>query len=136
MQPLLKISTVMRRLLCIAVACLAVVLCFNSCKLDTAELTVSVMDNSGIPVADRTVYYTNKAALYASLIAPDPIFTDDAIHGLDSLSTNAQGLVIKPILANLTYVFYVRDEGLNEWIVKSVKAKKDEQAIVEFVVNK
>ena len=136
MHPLLKSNTVMKRILCIAVACLAVVLCFNSCKLDVAEQTIVVVDNDSLPVANRTIYYTNIASICADILSPIDPLTDGDFVGMDSLSTNAQGTVTKKILANLLYVFAVKDEGTNEYITKSVKAPKGNAPEIIFVVSK
>ena len=128
----------MKKILFAIAACLTLALGFTSCKVETAELTLAVTDYDGYPIADRKIYWTTEASVYASLIAPAPDapLRDDDIDDLDWLETNAQGIVRETILANLTYVYFVKDEGSSNWQTKTVKAKGGDKLEVTFKVNK
>ena len=128
----------MKKMMFFAVAALTMVFFFGSCKVETSKVTVSVVDESGEPVPNRYVFYTDMASAITGTVLPDP--TD--LMGLDSWEygqTNAQGVVTFSFdlaVSKLTYYFYVLDAGSNQWKNKEITLKKGENADIEFVVNR
>jgi hypothetical protein len=128
----------MKKVLFILAACLSIALCFTSCKLEIAKLTIEVEGRDHAPIGNRSIYYTTEANVYADLIAPAPDapLRDNDITDLPSWSTNAYGMVTENIIANLTYAFFVKDEGSNSWKSQTVKLKEGEDKTITFTVNK
>ena len=128
----------MKKTLFILTALLAVV--FTGCKVETSEVTVSVVDTEGNPMANRDILYTDLASviLDATLPSPESLLTGIP-EGWEYASTNAQGVVTIKIdmsVSKLTYYFEVFDYGSNKWVEEKLKLKKGEKAEVNFVVNK
>jgi hypothetical protein len=130
----------MKKGLFIIAACLTIAFGFTSCKdFGTAEVTLSVVDYDGFPIANRKIYYTEEASFWASIIAPAPDapFNSDDIDDLQWLETNAAGVVTHKILSNLEYGYFVLDEAVKDgYLFQSVKLKKDEKKEIVFKVNK
>lgn len=112
---------------------------FTSCKFDNANVTVSVKDKDGDPVAGREVFYTDKASMIIGAIIPSP----EELIGLDDgtweyAKTNKLGLANLKIMmgvASAKYVFIVYDEETRGWKNQEVTLKRGENQDIEFVVN-
>ena len=113
---------------------------FTSCKFDNANVTVSVKDKDGDPVADREVFYTDKASMIiGALLPPSP----EELIGLDDGSweyrtTNKSGIANLKIMmgvASAKYFFLVYDKETRGWKDKEVTLKRGENQDIEFVVN-
>ena len=115
---------------------------FTSCKVDNANVTVSVKDTTGAAVADRYVFYIDQASYIAgSVLPPTPT---ELLTGLDEsgwavAETNAQGIVKLQIalgVAKAKYYFEVYDLGSNQWKEKVVELVRGQNEQVDIVVNK
>ena len=138
-----KNKGLMKKYLLIAVACLSLVLGFSSCKVENSQVTVSVTDTEGAPVANRKVYYVDLASSIIDIFTPDPTDPlkedDERLEEVDYVVTNAQGTVtfnIPLMVKSLDFYFYVFDEGSRQWQEKTVKIHRGVNADVEFVVNR
>jgi len=115
---------------------------FTGCKVDDATVTVSVENTAGYPVANRYVFYIDKASYIAGAVLPAT--PTELITGLDEsgweyAETNAQGTVTLKIamgVAKAKYYFEVFDLGSNQWVEKEIELQRGKNADIEFVVNK
>ena len=89
-----KNKGLMKKYLLIAVACLSLVLGFSSCKVENSQVTVSVTDTEGAPVANRKVYYIDLASSIIDIFTPDPTdplkeftYHEKHTHSQDSRTT-------------------------------------------------
>ena len=128
----------MKKILFVLAACMTLALGFTSCKLETAKITIAVTDLQNNPIADRPIYWTTEAAVYASLItpAPDAPLRDTEVEDLSYMETNAQGIVTTEIVAGLQYCYLVKDLGSNQWQSQVVKLQGGEEKEITFKVNK
>ena len=115
---------------------------FTGCKVDNATVTVSVKDTAGTPLADRYVFYIDKASYIAGAVLP-PTPTE-LITGLDEsgweyAETNAQGTVklqIPMAVAKASFYFITYDFGANKWVEKEIELQRGKNDAVDLVVNK
>ncbi|MBO4250552.1 MAG: hypothetical protein J5884_04775 [Paludibacteraceae bacterium] len=115
---------------------------FTGCKVEDATVTVSVENTAGYPVANRYVFYIDKASYIAGAVLPAT--PTELITGLDEsgweyAETNAQGTVTLKIamaVAKAKYYFVVFDLGSNQWVEKEIELQRGKNADIEFVVNK
>ena len=115
---------------------------FTGCKVDDATVTVSVQDGAGTPLADRYVFYIDKASyIVGSVLPPTPteLLTGLDESGWEYAETNAQGTVklkIEMAVAKAKFYFITFDFGTNKWVEKEVELQRGKNADVELVVNK
>lgn len=130
----------MKKVFFVFLSVLAIVL--TSCKFENTNVTVSVQDTEGAPVANRMVFYTDQASLILDVVLPP---TPDELIGVEEggswlyVTTNKQGTVTFPIVmgvAKLKYYFIVFDEGSNQWVEKEVTLQRGVNETIEFEVNK
>ncbi len=128
----------MKKILLVLTAMLTLV--FTGCKIENSNVTVSVEDTAGVPVASRGIFYTDLATAVIDVILPSPT---EMITGLsdswDYAETNAQGTVVLPIplaVSKMKYVFYVWDNGSMSWVTKEVELHRGQNEEIRFVVNK
>ena len=115
---------------------------FTGCKVDNAKVTVSVKDTAGYPVANRYVFYIDKASYIAGAVLPAT--PTELITGLDEsgwevVETNNSGVVTFNIAMAVTkakYYFVVYDLGSNQWKEKEVELVRGQNEQIDFVVNK
>ena len=115
---------------------------FTGCKVDNATVSVSVKDTAGTPLADRYVFYIDKASYIAgSVLPPTPteLLTGIDESGWEYASTNAQGTVklqIQMAVSKASYYFITYDLGTFKWAEKEVELQRGKNDEVELVVNK
>jgi len=117
----------------LAVAAIAL----TSCKFDNAHVTVSVIDEFELPVANRAVFYTDKASLIIGAVLPP---TPEELIGLgdsswEYVTTNQLGYVTFDVLmgvSKMKYYFIVYDEGTRGWKEKEVELQrgKNEEIVI------
>lgn len=109
----------------------------TGCSVGTSKVKVTVNDQDGKPVANQVVYYTDMASTIISVVVPNPL--DPAgITDLNWDRTNAQGVCeveFGQLSKNMTYYFYVYDEGKGKWYDKLVTLKKGDNGEINFVVT-
>lgn len=124
-------------------ALLAVIaIAFTSCKIENAKVTLTVQDTAGAPVANRNVFYIDKASyILGAVLPPTPT---ELITGLDEsgweyVQTNQAGTVtfnVPMAVAHANYYFEVFDEGSNQWVEKEITLVRGQNELIEFTVNK
>lgn len=130
----------MKKVLFMLLAVMAVA--FTSCKVDNATVTVSVEDTTSKPLADRYVFYIDKASYIAgSVLPPTPteLLTGLDESGWEYAETNAQGTVtlkIEMAVAKAKFYFITFDFGSNKWAEQEVELQRGKNADVKLVVNK
>ena len=130
----------MKKVLLLMLSVMAIA--FTSCKTDNANVTVSVKDTAGEPVANRYVFYIDKASYIAGAFLP-PTPTE-LMAGLDEsgwayAETNNQGAVslqIEMAVAKAKFYFIVFDDGKKNWAEKEVELQRGQNDEIAFVVNK
>ena len=112
---------------------------FTSCQ-NEATFTVSVKDTEGDPVADRYVFFKDKASMIADFVLPP---TPEELLGAESgwsyVITNRAGVVDVTFnigFSKATYYFYVFDNGSQQWKEKEVVLVKGQNEPIDFVVNR
>jgi len=122
-------------------ALLAVVaLALTSCKFDNAHVSVYVSDEFELPVANRAVFYTDKASLIIGAVLPP---TPDELIGMEDSSweyvlTNQLGYAKFDVLmgvSSMKYYFIVYDEGTRGWKEKEVTLRRGENEDIEIQVK-
>lgn len=104
------------------VAMLAMV--FTGCKTETSTITVYVEDGSGLPVAQRAVYYADLASIIIDEVLPSPDGLSDA---WEVVPTNALGVAkiqISLSVSKMKYQFMVWDYGKREWVSKTPELRR------------
>ena len=115
---------------------------FTSCKIDNANVTVNVKDTAGEPVANRMVFYIDKASYIVGAVlpaTPTELATGIDESGWEYVETNAAGTVSFKVLLGVskaTYYFDVFDDGSKQWVEKEVTLVRGENEQIDFVVNK
>ena len=129
----------MKKILLSFLAVMALVL--TGCKIENADVTVTVMDTMGAPVANRYVFFTDKAsAIMDAVLPPTPTeLIDLESESWSYVVTNKLGTVsftIPMLTSSLTYYFIVFDEGSNSWKDKEVKIQRGKNEEIVFEVNR
>jgi len=130
----------MKKILFVFAALLTLAFGFTGCKTETADVEISVVDNNGAPVADRVVIYTDEVSTIIDALVPDPSDPlkdeEDWAEEIKYVRTGAQGTVIlRNVIVGINYIFYVYDDGSNQWLSQKLKIQKGKNE-VKFVVNK
>ena len=114
----------------------------TGCKIENANVEVSVKDTIGLPVAKRAIFYIDKASYIISAAlppSPEELITGIDESGWDYAETNSLGTVtlnIPLIASKVDFYFEVFDDGSKKWIEKKVELRKGQNDPIEFVVNK
>lgn len=114
---------------------------FSACKVDTADVRVTVYDQDTVPVANRKVYAIDLATAIIDVVAPAPEepFCDDNGVEYEHRTTNAQGtttFTFTLLTKSLRYMFYVPDLGTESWVSETVKVERGGKQDVVIYVNK
>ncbi|MBR3647425.1 MAG: carboxypeptidase regulatory-like domain-containing protein [Paludibacteraceae bacterium] len=130
----------MKKVFFVFLSVLAIVL--TSCKFENANVTVSVRDTEGAPVANRQVFYTDQASLILSVAlppSPEELLGIEETSAWEHVETNAQGTVSFQVMmgvAKLKYYFIVFDNGSKQWVQKEVTLQRGQNEQIDFEVNK
>ncbi|MBQ7531028.1 MAG: hypothetical protein IJT12_04920 [Paludibacteraceae bacterium] len=115
---------------------------FTGCKIENATVTANVADTAGDPVANRYVFYIDKASyIVGAILPPSPteILTGIDESGWSYAVTNKLGTVTFNIpmgVAKAKFYFIVFDEGSNQWVEKEVELTRGVNEEIDFVVNR
>lgn len=128
----------MKKVLLVLTAMLTLV--FTGCKIENSNVTVSVEDTEGYPVANRGIFYSDLASIIIGELVPSP---EELATGVSDVweyaVTNRQGTVVIRIplgVSKMKYEFLVWDEGAQQWITKEVELHRGENEEIRFVVNR
>ena len=132
----------MKKVIFAMIAVLAIA--FTGCKVEDATVTVNVYDTAGTPVANRAVFYIDKASyIVGAVLPPSPT---ELMTGLDEsgwqyVVTNKMGTVtftIPMAVAKAKFYFLVFDEGSNQWVGanKEYELQRGKNEEINFEVNR
>lgn len=130
----------MKKILFLLISVMAIA--FTSCKIENATVAAHVEDTAGAPVADRYIFYIDKASyIIGAVLPPTPT---EMVSGLDEsgweyVVTNKAGNVtfnLPLAVAKANYYFIVFDEGSQNWVEKEVTIHRGQNEEISFVVNR
>lgn len=124
-----------------ALAALVMAVCFTSCEVDTAKVTVTVVNEDGEPVSGRKVYAVDLITAISESALPSPLdpLVDEDGEEYNYRTTGANGtttFTFTLATRSLTYYFYVPDEGSNDWELKTLKVERGGKQELHIEVNK
>ena len=131
----------MKKVLFTLVAMVALV--FTGCKVENANVTVTVEDEMGLPVPSRYVFYCDWASAILDVIAPSPeeLLLPGSDNSWEYESTNAMGVAtikIPMAVSKMKYRFIVFEEGssTSTYQAQDVEIHRGQNEEIKFVVKK